>query len=169
MRQIAAAAGVSPGLVIHHFGSKDGLKEAVDTHVVGIVDSMLNEMDGKGWSEGLVETVLRRLPADSSVPAYVCRLLLTGSPAATLLFRRIYAASSAWVDRAVELGVLRRGGDTAVRTAFLLANDLAVLLLREQLGDVLGVDPLSPEGLLRWAGEVIAIYRDGIFAPEVKP
>ena len=34
VRQIAAAAGVSPGLVIHHFGSKDGLREAVDQYVL---------------------------------------------------------------------------------------------------------------------------------------
>ena len=30
VRAIAADAGVSPALVIHHFGSKDGLREACD-------------------------------------------------------------------------------------------------------------------------------------------
>jgi len=30
LRTIAEAAGVSPGLIIHHFGSKDGLRQAVD-------------------------------------------------------------------------------------------------------------------------------------------
>ena len=33
VRKIAAAAGVSPGLVIHHFGSMDALREACDQHV----------------------------------------------------------------------------------------------------------------------------------------
>ncbi|MEP7368844.1 MAG: helix-turn-helix domain-containing protein, partial [Dermatophilaceae bacterium] len=32
VREIAAAAGVSPSLVVHHFGSKDGLRAAVDAH-----------------------------------------------------------------------------------------------------------------------------------------
>ena len=33
VRGIAAAAEVSPGLIIHHFGSKDGLRSACDQHV----------------------------------------------------------------------------------------------------------------------------------------
>jgi TetR/AcrR family transcriptional regulator, regulator of cefoperazone and chloramphenicol sensitivity len=41
VRQIAAAAGVSPGLVLHHFGSKEGLCRAVDEHVLGLFDRML--------------------------------------------------------------------------------------------------------------------------------
>jgi TetR/AcrR family transcriptional regulator, regulator of cefoperazone and chloramphenicol sensitivity len=173
VRQIAAAAGVSPGLVIHHFGSKERLREAVDAHVVGIFDAMLDEMGSGDWREGLgtsfPEGVMRRLPSGSPVPTYLRRLLLAGSPAAAQLFRRLYAVSRAWVDRATELGILSQSGDMTVRTAFLLINDLAVLLLREHLADVLGVDPLSPEGLVRWAEEIVAVYRDGIFASEVKP
>src|SRR5919199_4055952 len=34
VRALAADAGVSPGLVIHHFGSKDGLRAACDEHVL---------------------------------------------------------------------------------------------------------------------------------------
>ena len=41
VRQIAAAAGVSPGLVSHHFGSKDGLRDAVDAHVLAMFEAML--------------------------------------------------------------------------------------------------------------------------------
>jgi TetR/AcrR family transcriptional regulator, regulator of cefoperazone and chloramphenicol sensitivity len=34
IRGIAATAGVSPGLVRHHFGSKEALRDAVDEHVL---------------------------------------------------------------------------------------------------------------------------------------
>ncbi|MFI5083534.1 MAG: TetR/AcrR family transcriptional regulator, partial [Streptosporangiales bacterium] len=54
------------------------------------------------------------------------------------------------------------GADPPTRVAFLLANDLAVLLLREHLADVLGVDPLSGEGMTRWAREVLTIYAAGL-------
>ncbi|HEX3132105.1 MAG TPA: TetR/AcrR family transcriptional regulator, partial [Planctomycetota bacterium] len=45
---------------------------------------------------------------------------------------------------------------------FLLVNDLAVLILRDRLREVLGVDPLSVDGMRRWSTEVLAIYRDGL-------
>jgi AcrR family transcriptional regulator len=37
LKDIADAAGVSVGLVQHHFGSKDGLREACDKHVRDVV------------------------------------------------------------------------------------------------------------------------------------
>src|SRR5258707_12998453 len=37
LRTVASAAGVSVGLVQHHFGTKAGLVKAVDDHVLGLV------------------------------------------------------------------------------------------------------------------------------------
>lgn len=34
LREVAAAAGVTSGLVVHHFGNKDGLRSAVQRYVV---------------------------------------------------------------------------------------------------------------------------------------
>lgn len=39
VRAIAAAAGVSPALVIHHFGSKDGLRAVCDEYVLEVLTS----------------------------------------------------------------------------------------------------------------------------------
>jgi AcrR family transcriptional regulator len=79
VRQIAAAAGVSPGLVSHHFGSKDGLRDAVDAHVLAMFGAMLGELttadlydpDAAG---SLAEAVVRHLPPDSPVSGYLRRL-----------------------------------------------------------------------------------------------
>jgi hypothetical protein len=43
-----------------------------------------------------------------------------------------------------------------------MANDLAVLLLREGLGEVLGEDPLAPAGLAHWTDEVLDLYEHGL-------
>ena len=43
VRAISDAAGCSPGLVIHHFGNKDGLREAVDQSVM---DTLLQRFEG---------------------------------------------------------------------------------------------------------------------------
>jgi hypothetical protein len=74
----------------------------------------------------------------------------------------MYEISTMLVDSLVKAGLAAPGADPAVRVAFLMANDLAVLLLREHLADVLGVDPLSGEGMARWAREMLAIYAAGL-------
>ena len=64
----------------------------------------------------------------------------------------------------VELGAAAPTEDPAVRAAFLLVNDLAVILLRNQIATAIGDDPLTPAGLDRWARDVTAVYTGGAFA-----
>lgn len=173
VRQIAAAAGVSPALVIHHFGSKEGLRAAVDQHVLATFEAMLGELS-RGGDPGLrdpaaagslAEAIIAHLPADSPAPAYLRRLLLDGGAAGRGLFRRLYGISRQTVDAMSAAGLLAPGPDPAVRAAFLMANDLAVILLREHLADVLGSDPLSPAGMARWGQEVLTVYAAGLLPP----
>ena len=173
VRQIAAAAGVSPALIVHHFGSKEGLREVVDHHVLGLFEAMLTEMTAEDAPDlydpaatgSLAEAIVGHLPPGSPVPAYLRRLLLSDGDAGRQLFRRLYQMSAALMSTLVDAGLADPGADPAVRAAFLMTNDLAVLLLRDHLADVLGVDPLSGEGMARWAREVLAIYAAGLPAP----
>jgi AcrR family transcriptional regulator len=169
VRQVAAAAGVSPGLVIHHFGSKDGLREAVDQYVLAVFEAMLGELTGErgdvfgaGAAGSLAEAAARHLPAGSPVPAYLRRLLTGGGPAAEQVFAGLYAASRQTLAALSAAGMASPGRDPAVRAAVLLANDLAVLLLQDRLAQVLGFDPLSPGGMARWGSELLAIYAAGL-------
>jgi TetR/AcrR family transcriptional regulator, regulator of cefoperazone and chloramphenicol sensitivity len=172
VRQIAAAAGVSPGLILHHFGSKQGLREAVDQHVLTLFDVMLGEMTGEhaydlfdpAASGSLAEAIVRHLPPQSPVPAYLRRLLLDGGEGGRELFRRLFQLSAHTLDALAAAGLAAPGADPAVRAAFLMSNDLAVLLLREHLAEVLGTDPLSDAGIARWAREALAIYGSGLLA-----
>jgi len=169
VRQIAAAAEVSPGLVIHHFGSKDGLREAVDAHVLAMFGAMLEELTTPGLYDpgaagSLAEAVVRYLPPGSPVPGYLRRLLLAGGDSGRELFRRLYQGSRTALDAMSEAGLAAPGADPAVRAAILMSNDLAVLLLREQLAEVLGEDPLSAAGMARWGREMLTIYAEGLMA-----
>jgi AcrR family transcriptional regulator len=171
VRQVAAAAGVSPGLVLHHFESKDGLRAAVDQHVLGLFDQMLGEMTEPGAglydpaaSGSVAEAIMKHLPAGSPVPGYLRRLLVADGDAGRELFRNMFRISLATLDALAAAGLAARGADPPVRAAFLLVNDLAVLLLRDHLTDVLGTDPLSGPGMARWAGEVLTIYGAGLLA-----
>lgn len=174
VREIAAAAGVSPALVVHHYGSKQGLREAVDGHVAGVFDAMFQSATeepeqlagGPRAVAGFAELMLAHLPPDSPVPAYLRRLLLSGDAVGRELFRRWFSLSTAMTDQLIEAGILRPSADPAVRAAFLMINDLAFVLFRDHLADVLGVDPLAPDGIRRWAADVVTAYSDGVFQVE---
>ncbi|MFD9905370.1 TetR/AcrR family transcriptional regulator [Streptomyces sp. NPDC059063] len=180
VRQIATAAGVSPGLVVHHFRSKDGLRTEVDQYVLDVFENLLSELTGDGGTElfegparatagSLGEVFLRHLPVGSPLPGYLRRLLLSHSEAGRGLFRRLYAMSRETLDELAESGAASRGNDPQVRAALLLVNDLSVFLLRDQLTAVLGVDPLSAAGLARWGPELLSIYAGGLNAVPQDP
>ncbi|MET7575054.1 helix-turn-helix domain-containing protein [Streptomyces sp. NPDC005492] len=178
MRQIAAAADVSPGLVVHHFGSKEKLRQEVDQHVLDVFEAMLGELSGEGGAElldpgagagSLSEAFARHLPDDSPLPGYLRRLLVSDTDAGRLLFRRLYELSRAALDGLAAAGLANPGQDPAVRAAFLLANDLALFLLRDRLAEVLGTDPLSAGGMTRWAPEMLSIYAGGLNAAPPEP
>jgi AcrR family transcriptional regulator len=171
VREIAAEAGVSAALILHHFGSKDGLRTAVDEHAAQAFDAVFAGLEGQdvadmltGASSGsIAEAFARGFPPGSPLPAYLRRLFLTNDPAAAALFGRWYSATAALLDTMVGLGAAKPTEDPAVRAAFLLVNDLALVLLRNQIATVIGADPLSPEGITRWADEVTTVYVDGAF------
>jgi len=183
VREIAAEAGVSAGLVLHHFGSKEGLQAAVDDHAARAFDAIL---EGLGGSESpdlaaaltgavpaaapgsIAEAFSRGFPPGSPLPDYLRRLLLTNDAAGAALFGRWYTATRALLDSMVTQGVARPSDDRAVRAAFLLVNDLALILLRKEIAVVIGADPLSPEGIARWAQEATAVYTEGAFTPPTK-
>lgn len=164
VRQIAAAAAVSPALIIRHFGSKEGLREEVDRHVLRVFALVLGELAHQADAGSLAEAMVRHLPPDSPVPRYVARLLLDGGTAGRRLFRKLFKLGQKTLETLVQAGLALPGADPPVRAAFLTANDLAVLLLRGHLARTLGFDPLSREGMTRWGREVLAVYSSGLGA-----
>jgi TetR/AcrR family transcriptional regulator, regulator of cefoperazone and chloramphenicol sensitivity len=166
VREIAAAAGVSPGLVMHHYGSKDGLKDAVDDRAVAFFEEIIGELarlgaDGGGAS--LAELFAARVDREPVMVDYVRRLLADGGEAADALFAKLLDETEAGMRSLAAAGVVRPARDERIRTAFLLANDLAVVLLRRQITRATGTDPLTREGLGPWTAAVMDVYTSGIF------
>ncbi len=177
VRDIAAASSVSPALVMRHYRSKDGLRAVVDEYVVTVFGSLLDQVTDLGAgaafdigrARSLAELVIEQLPADSPVPSYLGRMLLSGSESGAALFARLYAISRDALDGMAAAGWAERGPDPAVRAAFLLVNDLAVLMLRPRLNEVLGFELLSTNGMQRWGTELLSIYRHGLATRAADP
>lgn len=172
IREIAAAAGVSPALVVHHFGSKDGLRAVVDEFAAEVFDGLFAQLDSGDLStavEGgeanvsLAQAFAQAFPHGSPLPAYLRRLLLSNDPAGAALFGRWYAMTRQALAAMSESGATTPSDDPDVRAAFLLVNDLALVLLRHQIAAAIGTDPLTPRGIERWAHEVMTVYTHGAF------
>ena len=167
VRQIASAAGVSPALVIHHYGSKENLRSVLEERVAVFVESLLADLarvPEEGGSASVAGLFADRLEAEPGMAGYVRRLLADGG-AGIALFERLYQVTVAGMQDLGQAGVIRPSRDEAVRSAFLLSNDLAMLLLRPHLSQVVGIDPLSRDGLVRWSAEVADVYMGGVFLP----
>lgn len=175
VRDVAACAEVSPALVLHHFASKQGLREAVDAHVVTMFDELLARAvaDPEAFATGrpqmiqsFAELFVTSLPAGSPIATYLGRLLLTADPPGRALFRTWFELSRQAMDAMEAAGFAQPTPDRDARAAFLLANDLAMILLHHQIADVLGDDPLTRDGMGRWASVAFDTYLNGVFRKE---
>jgi AcrR family transcriptional regulator len=175
IRDIAACAEVSPALVLHHYGSKQGLVDAVNEHVAGLFDAMLNQEpedwtalidQGPAGSAGFAEMLLSNLSPGTRVPAYLRRLFLSGDPVGMDLFRRWYQMTLEVTRQGIAAGIMQPVDDVESRAAFLLCNDLSMILFRLHLVDAAGIDPLTHEGLDRYADTAMRAYTEGVFRTE---
>lgn len=80
MRAIAHEAGVTGGLVVHHFGSKDGLRDAVEQHVVelfaGAIERAEAPQDPRDIARVRDKSVGEMLEANPAVVGYLRRAVL---------------------------------------------------------------------------------------------
>lgn len=165
IREVADEAGVSPSLVIHHYGSKEGLREAVDNRAIALVDALVTELTAasdSGPSASLGAALSSQLERVPLLPAYLRRLLIDGGKPAETLFRSLFEAVLSGFATLEAAGLVRPSSDAEVRAAFLLVNDLAVVLLRDQVHEVLGIDPLARSGMERWTAQVLEVYSRGV-------
>src|SRR5215467_4596367 len=81
VRDIAALAGVSPGLLRHHFGSKEALREACDVYALDRLVKIKEEfiLDDQVANPAFLPSVH---PTIVLLYKYVTRALLDGSPSA---------------------------------------------------------------------------------------
>lgn len=153
VRAVAEAAGVSPGLVIHHFGSKDRLRRAVDEAVVERFMAALREVPIEGSGAELIEkrgeliaALMRNQPA---LCDYIGRVFSEGSGAGSELFHLMFRASSA-DDALTRAGALRADTDEFWRAVQQMLLIVGPLMLRPLIERELGGSLFEGEQFERW-------------------
>jgi AcrR family transcriptional regulator len=167
-RKVAEAAGVSPGLVIHHFGSMGGLRKACDDHVIAVIRAQKTDAMGGGPGVDLVGAI--RSFEDHHLPAYLARMLAEDSDSSAHLVDAIVADAEEYFAQGVEAGSLRPSTDPTGRAAVMTLFSLGSLVLHHHAKRLLGVDLTDPEtqpaDLVAYAGPALEILGEGIFTAE---
>lgn len=132
VRAIAAAAGVSPGLVNHHFGSKEGLRAECDAHVLEIVRIAKSEFLKSPRPAGMIQQ-LAEIEHYAPLIAYIVRSFQAGGALADSLFERMVANTEQYLADGVAAGTLRPSRDPAARARYVTLQNLGGMLLYFQL------------------------------------
>ena len=165
LRQVAAAADVSAPLVLHHFGSKEGLRRAVDAEVMGRVEAALDSAlaalpsGADTVSDQLIATQ-GRLVLDDSLRAHVRRSILEGGPAGVALLHRAWEVAAKEVRTIVASGLARPDLDVQESTLHLLLLTFGPWLLTG-LDEMLEAPAYSPEGVARRMRASVALMSYG--------
>jgi TetR/AcrR family transcriptional regulator, regulator of cefoperazone and chloramphenicol sensitivity len=154
IRDIAQAAGVSSGLLRHHFGSKEGLREACDEWALGRV----SELQLKFAETQMVGA----LPPDvMGLQRYLVRSLMDGSPTGMAMFAQSVERGELWLEKA---GI--ESADPRAFVAVVAALKMGMFLMHEQLTSVLGEDVTVMPGWLRMVRASVEIFRQPLLTPE---
>lgn len=118
VRAIATAAGVSPGLVNHHFGSKDGLREACDEQVREVVRAAKVQSLGKPSPTGLLQQ-LADIDEFAPYMAYVLRSFQAGGALMVGFFEHMVEDVEQYLIVGIEAGTLKAPTDLKASARYL--------------------------------------------------
>ncbi|MEH3129822.1 MAG: TetR family transcriptional regulator [Mycolicibacterium neoaurum] len=134
VRAIATAAGVSPGLVIHHFGSKDGLRKACDDYIAEYIRTAKSESiqssDPATWLAQMAE-----IEEYAPLMVYLVRSMQTGGDLAKAFWHRMLDNTEQYLDDGVRAGTIKPSDDPKARARFLGMLSGGGFLLYLQLHD----------------------------------
>jgi AcrR family transcriptional regulator len=132
LRAIAEAAGVSASLVIHHFGSKEGLRKACEEHIAEQIrntkSEALQSTDTATWFAQMAE-----IEDYAPLMAYLVRSMQTGGDLANMLWRRMIDNAEEYMEEGVRAGTIKPSRDPQARAKYLAITGGGGFLLYIQM------------------------------------
>lgn len=162
-RGIAETAGVSRGLLRHHFGTKQALREACDEHLVKLIGRINEQARSSAPTSGM-NSIAVATAALGPYQQYLARALTEGW--AEPVFDAMVQMSEQWLAELDERRPDPPFADRTARATVGTAMALAVSILHKHVSRGLGVDLHSPEGAHRLALTVLDIYSHPWIDPE---
>lgn len=153
MRDVAAAAGVSPALVQHHFGTKDGLREACDTYALAAYIDIAKH----GVTRGELPDGHHIGQENSWLVRYLALALVEDSPAATAIFDALVAVTEDYLRTRDG-----RTTDLHAQAVVLTAMRLGVTVLHRHVGHALDTDVFAEKGVARVSLATLDLLAPGL-------
>lgn len=170
-RAVAAEAGLSPALVMHHFGSKEGLRAAVDEQVLTRLGAALRELDpdDEDLMASLGEISARMFGADPILRGYLRRVLQEDSPASAALFGRLLDGARTELERLIAAEDGRTDADLQWAPFQMLCLIVGPLLLEPVMQPNLDQPMFEAPMLARRSAANQRLLRLGLFGAAAGP
>ena len=166
LRSVAADAGVSLGLVQHHFETKAGLIKAVDDYVMGVVIKMVSRPPSTHPSDSIADMgsrITNLFIEHPDVVDYFGRALIDGSDLGATIWDTLAAYGTARWNTRKETGEARDDIDVTWAALNSLVLALGTLILRGHIERQVPDAFSSPAQLERWQESVNTLLREGLF------
>ncbi|MEU5976593.1 helix-turn-helix domain-containing protein [Streptomyces sp. NPDC047315] len=145
IREIARTAGVSPGLVRHHFGSKEDLRDACDAYVLRAFQRFNDQTsEREDQAEGGPVSVADRHALDP-FQRYLVNALRDGASVAVPMFDEMVKTLERWLELTDVQRAQPPRADRRTRAALMVAQSLGVAAFHEHLSRAMGVDIFSAD------------------------
>lgn len=162
LKAIAARAGVSPALIVHHYGSKDRLRVACDQYVAEVLRTTKTDAVRQG-NRIDPATTFAQLTNSRPVVRYLARTLIDGSPHVNELIDEMVDDAERYTEEAAAAGLVKPSAHPRARAVVLFLWSMGGLVLHEHLERLLGVSLIEGEGLpLPYLRAVLEIYAEGV-------
>jgi TetR/AcrR family transcriptional regulator, regulator of cefoperazone and chloramphenicol sensitivity len=167
IRDVAASAGVSPGLVQHHFGTKARLREVVNDYILDSVAEFAAQIarqnQGADAWPALGNATTAWVRDNTVALRYVARAMIDGDTDASKGFDALVElARTQWLAPLDQAGALRPEVDRDWAAIHVVVFNLASVLLAAAISRQLPESFETPDQLQRWNVATTDLYRNGL-------
>jgi len=166
VRGIAREAGVSPGLVQHHFGTKQALREACDEYAFSIFQRAADE-GYRGGAVGNPDFIADILGTMMPIMDYIVAQMASGSPTASSWFQQFVDLNSRALEQGVLGSPLPEDQDVTAIAAVVASIQLGFVMMWEHLLRALDAEPNDPSAIVRIGRARLFVVSGGLFDPDV--
>jgi TetR/AcrR family transcriptional regulator, regulator of cefoperazone and chloramphenicol sensitivity len=169
IRDVASAAGVSPGLVQHYFGTKSGLRDAVNEHVIALARAEFEDLPTDGdpteIQQQMGDAVTRFVRDNPTALRYVARAVADQDGPALQIFDAFVAISRTQWQRLADHQLVRADADLEWAALHVVLFNLATVLMRDAIDRHLPAPFDLPDQLERWNQATNDLFYRGLYDP----